>query len=459
MMTRSSSSDLTPVLMLVPYFAPQSHAAVFRAHKLAKYLPQYGYKPIVVTTDTNYLYNEDQSLLSELPPEVEIHRARYIEPTLRGMAMALGGKDRRFATLKKAGKVETGSVTATTSAPSSRRKRSLGGIVAGVIGNWPDRYWTWTGPAAHLSERLIRQHGIKLLYTSANPVSFLRAGLRIRQRNDLAWLFDSRDPLGYGQKHSASNGLARWAEHRILKNAMATADHISGLSGAYGPIFFDLYGVEEDRWSFIPTGFDEAYVPSDRPQIRGGNLLHVGEAMANQSPHVFQTLERILENQDADAPFDQLVFVGRREVNEPIIRRMTDNLPHLARRLVFLDHRPQAEVYALMLEARACLLVPGPARYWWNNFAKLVDYIGLSVPVVAHVPPVSEARHELEKAGTAFFLGSDTGTDAASLANWLQTVPSFARSEYAERYTARRQVEEFAHLFDRLLGRKEGDFR
>ena len=458
-MAAHRSSSLTPVLMLVPYFAPQSHAAMFRVHKLAKYLPDYGYRPVVVTTDTNYLYNEDPGLLSELPPEVEIHRARYIEPTLRGIRMALGGPDRRFVALKATGKVAVYEQQPRSSESSSRRLPSFGSLVADVIGDWPDRYWTWTGPATRMAEQLIRKHDIRLLYTSANPVSFLRAGRRIRQRNDLAWLFDSRDPLGYGQKHTAKGSVARWMEHRILGSAIASADHVSGLSGAYGPIFFDLFGLEEDRWTFIPTGFDQAYAPPAASGKRGRNLLHVGEVMANQSPHTFKTLEYLLETTEKDVPFDQLVFVGRREVNEPIIRRMTAGLPHLAERLAFLDHRPQAEVYALMREARACLLVPGPTRYWWTNFAKLVDYIGSSVPVIAHVPPVSEARHELEKAGTAFFLGTDIAQDAAALARWLQTDPPTATSDYAERYTARRQVADFAALFDRLLTSKRNAAR
>jgi hypothetical protein len=442
--------------MLVPYFAPQSHAAMFRAHKLAKYLPKYGYKPIVVTTDVNYLYNEDSSLLAELPPEVEIYRGRYIEPTLRGISMALGGPDRRFIALKAAGKVAVGSGGASARGTQNNRTLSIGGLVADVIGNWPDRYWTWTRPATRLAEQLIRQHDIRLLYTSANPVSFLRAGIRLKQRHRLAWLFDSRDPLGYGQKHRASNGLARWIEDRILKASMACADHVSGLSGAYGSIFFDLYGLEEHKWTFIPTGFDEDYAPMSVPNKRSRNLLYVGEVMANQSTHVFETLECMLGQKNVKPLFNRLVFVGRREVNEPIIRRMTANLPHLSERLLFLDHRSQIEVYALMREARACLLVPGLSRYWWNNFAKLVDYIGLSVPVIAHVPPVSEARHELEKAGTAFFLGADSAADARALAKWLQADPNQEPSAYAMHYTAHQQVADFSALFDRLLGTTRG---
>ncbi len=50
------------ILIVTPYFAPQSHAAVFRAYKLAKLLPRFGWKPYVLTVDTNYLYNEDWSL-------------------------------------------------------------------------------------------------------------------------------------------------------------------------------------------------------------------------------------------------------------------------------------------------------------------------------------------------------------------------------------------------------------
>ena len=93
------------VLIVTPFFAPQNHSAMFRAYKLAKYLPQFGWKPIVLTVDTQYLYNEDASLIPDLPQEVEVVRAPYVEPSLRGLRMALGGRDRTFKTMKKLGAV------------------------------------------------------------------------------------------------------------------------------------------------------------------------------------------------------------------------------------------------------------------------------------------------------------------------------------------------------------------
>src|SRR5690606_26905871 len=120
--------------------------AVFRAHKLAKYLPEYGWKPYVLTVDTNYLYNEDPELLGELPPEVEIVHARYIEPTIRGIRMALGGADRTFVTQKANLQKDLPTSQTQRDEPAKAMSR-LGSVAYGYARrNWlhvPDAYRTW----------------------------------------------------------------------------------------------------------------------------------------------------------------------------------------------------------------------------------------------------------------------------------------------------------------------------
>lgn len=85
-----NTAQLEPILLVAAHFAPESHAAMIRAFKLAKYTPAFGFRPIVVTTDTNDVYLEDDGLLPQLPPEVVVIRARYVEPTLRGLRMLAG---------------------------------------------------------------------------------------------------------------------------------------------------------------------------------------------------------------------------------------------------------------------------------------------------------------------------------------------------------------------------------
>jgi len=452
-MKKASPQALEPVLMLVPYFAPQTHAAMFRAHKLAKYLPKLGYRPVIVTADINYLYNDDPSLLAELPQEVEVHRARHIEPTLRGLRMALGGRDRTFASLKR-NKVPASFPPVDLMPP--QRYRSAGswsGELVRVLGEWPDRYWTWCLSARQLCRRLIKEQGIRLMYTSAVPVSPLAIAGSLQREFKLKWVADYRDPVGYGKKHSARGMLASTIEQRILVRAMDNADVVTGLAGSYGNIFFDLYGLPESQYRFIPTGLDEGYLKQETVTAHDPDIiLHIGEVMPNQSPYAFSVLARAHELAPETMANFRLVFVGRREINEPRVAALTATISNWPYLVEFIDHLPQAEVYTLLQRARAGLLIPGRQRYWWNNFAKMVDYLALGVPCITDVPPVSEAREELGKAGTGFFLvGDSVDTDAGALLNWFRSGCEVKASDYGRRYTAQRQAAAFAAVFDEVL--------
>lgn len=443
---------LTPVLMLVPYFAPQTHAAMFRAHKLAKYLPEYGFRPVVVTTDINYLYNEDPRLLEELPDCVQIYRARYIEPTARGLRMAVGGRDRTFSATKKA--TVHNSEDSQVAAPQESAGRtplvSMSKMVQ-VFGEWPDRYWTWSIAAKSLCRQLIDEQGIKLLYTSAKPLSPLSLASELQRKNGLSWIADFRDPAGYGQKNSADGAVNSAIARNILSTAMHSADQVTGLADAYGPIFFDLFGLPESRYSFIPTGLDEAYLDPEPPPQKQPVFLHIGEVMPNQSRHVFAVLQCAHTLRPEVMSSYALEFIGRREINQPRVEALVSGLSDWSYQTRFVDHLPQPEVYARVRSAAACLLVPGHRRYWWTNFAKMVDYIALGTPVIADVPPVSEARNELGKAGNGFFLGGeDVERDAQALLAWVEAgLPIRTDDAYRARYTARRQAEAFARLFAR----------
>ena len=68
------------VLVLAYYFPPLGMGGVQRVAKFAKYLPLFGWKPLVLTVkDVEYLVL-DPSLLKELPSEVEIFRTGSFDP-------------------------------------------------------------------------------------------------------------------------------------------------------------------------------------------------------------------------------------------------------------------------------------------------------------------------------------------------------------------------------------------
>lgn len=64
------------VLIISTHFAPDAHVGAKRITKFCKYLSQYSWKPIVLTTEKHDYYRIDESLLDELPEDVEIHRVK-----------------------------------------------------------------------------------------------------------------------------------------------------------------------------------------------------------------------------------------------------------------------------------------------------------------------------------------------------------------------------------------------
>lgn len=441
------------VLIITPFFAPQSHAAVFRAYKLAKYLPRYGWKPYVLTVDKNYLYNEDRSLLDDLPAEVEIATARYVEPTARGLRMALGGRDRTFAAIKR-DQVRRPSID--DHIRTSRNKGLVNNMYDYIIDRWvhvPDAHWTWRGPALRTARALIRKRDVGLVFTSANPFTSHGIGLAL-QRDGLRWVADLRDPHTYCRQMFSRYPNVFTKQRRIEGEAVRKADAVTVASSAIAMILTDSYGAEATRRTrFIPTGLDDALIPSlddDRPRPYP-YLLFTGEYLNDYGSEFFEIFAAALARPEVRSLGVKLLIVGRLDINErrvgPIVRRLgIDEYVEL------IDHVPQRELYRLLRGAEAGVLLTNRLFRWWCLYAKMVDYLALRKPVVAVLPDPSEARTRLTNAGLGIFLDGPHDKCATKLADFLTGSSVRPRPEVAEcdRFLASSQVQSFVELFEEV---------
>ena len=441
------------ILIVTPFFAPQTHAAVFRAYKLAKYLPRFGWKPYVLTVDRNYLYNENPALLDDLPAEVEVHTARYVEPTLRGLRMAMGGRDRSFAALKRERTAAAPWTTPRRAAPIGAAARAY----RHVLGRWaqtPDAHWTWYGPAVRAGRRLIRRHDIPLVFTSADPFTSHKIGLTL-QREGCRWVADLRDPHAYC-RHMHSPHPTVFARQRALeREAVQRADAVTVASSAISMILADTYGTQSlERTHFIATGLDEDLAPPrDQPRPRRfPYLLFSGEFLPDYGAEFLEIFATALTRPDVRALGPKLLVVGRLDVNEALmgpIARALDLESHIE----FIDQVPQRELYRLLQGAEAGVVLSSRRFRWWCLYAKLVDYIAMRKPVVGVVPDPSEARTRLTRAGLGLFLDGDRRTCADLLARFLLGDRSGILPDADEcgRYLATEQVRAFAGIFEGLI--------
>lgn len=437
------------ILIITPFFAPETHAAVFRAHKLVKYLKREGWNPIVLTVDVNYNYNEDGSLLEDLK-DVEIHRTKYIEPSLRGLYMWLTGKDRTFKTLKKQAvfsKSEENNISTNFEAKNSFKQTFYNYLLENWL-NSPDRFWTWEKGAIKKGDQLIKKYNIKYIYTSSLPFTTFKIGSALKRKHNIKWITDFRDPIMYSKRTHSSILRVFNKQKKIEINALENANVIIGLSSAYKLIYHDLYGGKyDDKMFFIPTGIDDDYIPKEQIEL-SNEILYVGEFLKDYGKLFFKFLEKVIEeNPNLKSNF-QLRFIGNILINKKAIQEIGLS-KQIQEILIFEDHLTQIELYKRIKAAKAVLLIPGLHSHWWTNFAKMVDYIGLQKNVLAIVPNPSEARKELTFANLGMFM--DTEEEAIKIIKLVLSGHTLQPNEvYCKKYLASTQTNAFIEIFESL---------
>src|SRR5438034_90766 len=70
---------LRRVLMIAHHFPPAGGSGANRALAFARYLPEYGWQPIVITPAAAWASNRDDDLLVQIPHDVRVVRTRSLE--------------------------------------------------------------------------------------------------------------------------------------------------------------------------------------------------------------------------------------------------------------------------------------------------------------------------------------------------------------------------------------------
>lgn len=433
------------ILIITPFFAPETHAAVYRAHKLVKYLKREGWNPIVLTVDVNYNYNEDVKLLEDLE-NIEVHRTKYIEPSLRGLYMWITGKDRTFKTLKKQGvfdeKEKTSSVNAEAKVSFKQK------VYHYLLENWlnvPDRFWTWEKSAVKKANLLIKDKNIQFVYTTMPPFTTGKIGLQIKKQNpNIKWIADFRDPLTTVLRNHSKIEHVYLKQRKIKYNVVANSDAIITASLAHNNILHDIFkGEYFDKIHFIPTGLDDDFlVPIS--ESKENTILYSGEYLIENGFYIFNLISEFNLNSFQKV---KLKIVGNKEINYKIIKDNVGDVK-LLENVEFLDHLPQNELYKEIVKTKACLLIS--EGRWWCSFAKMVDYIALQMPIIAFVPEISEAKTQLTKANLGVFLTKDLDQDLKILKYFLENSQLKPNAEYCKKYLASTQTKSFIKIFESL---------
>ncbi len=235
----------TSLLMLAFEFPPMTGVGVQRSLKLAKYLPEQGVKPIVVTTDVTSFQSWfgmalDDGPLAELSRDVAVHRVACPRSPLPQALWA-----RRW-----------------------RRFFSLGEEDIG-------RQWE-----PHLTavwDRLVAEARPTAVYVSLPPFSIAPLAARLARRSRLPLIIDFRDSWSQW----CHGPRATWLHYQlVLRQERSCLDQAEAVVGTTGQIVRELQKVHprvpREKFSVIPNGFDATLPATIDPRPRASEPFVIG---------------------------------------------------------------------------------------------------------------------------------------------------------------------------------------
>lgn len=254
------------VLIITYYWPPSGGAGVQRWLKFAKYLPQYGWQPVVLTVDPDRASypQRDESLLEEVPAQCLVYTTRSFE--LYDLYKWVTGKKQ----------VPFGGFADSSHESALQRLSKL------VRGNLllPDPRRGWNRYAYRRAVELIREHGIDTVVTTSPPHSTQLIGLKLRRRLPIRWIADLRDPWTdiyyYNQFGHTPPALAldRRYERRVVEQAdqlITVSQDVKRLFAAKTPL------PVADKIVVIPNGYDPGdFTPVARTDNKRRVITYTG---------------------------------------------------------------------------------------------------------------------------------------------------------------------------------------
>jgi len=289
---------LKKVLIITYYWPPASGPGVQRWLKFAKYLPEYGWEPIILTVEGGSFPAMDEDLLQEVSTTTKVFRTKTWEPF--GIYNRLRGK--------KGNQVEVGGGAFTADKSIVRR------IGTYIRSNYfiPDARIGWNKSAIAKASALIQEYNITYIVTTSPPHSSQLIGLELKKKHKLKWLADLRDPwmsMMYNQfltRTKASTQKDQKYENQILENA----DHVTVVGDSMKKEFSD----RAHNITVITNGYDSDdlnHSETKQEAFEKFTLFFMGNFLSQQSFAFFwKTLKQFTHHDPEIANRFRMLIIG-----------------------------------------------------------------------------------------------------------------------------------------------------
>ena len=287
--------DNNKILIITYYWPPAGGPGVQRWLKFVKYLPEFGFQPIVYIPENPSYPIIDENLLSEVNDQSIILRNKITEPYQWAS----------FLSKNKTTKISSGII------PNKKKQTFLDQLLLWIRGNIfiPDARFLWVKPSVKYLEKYILENEITSIITSGPPHSLHLIGLELKQKLNVKWIADFRDPwttIGYHKALKLSEFATN--KHKQLEyEVLNSADLILVTSPSTRAEFKQITSKPIE---VITNGYDVEKI-GNQVLDKKFTLSHIGSFLSERNPRIlWESISELIRENPLFASHFQLKLIG-----------------------------------------------------------------------------------------------------------------------------------------------------
>ncbi|PIF62203.1 glycosyltransferase family 4 protein [Flavobacterium sp. 11] len=373
------------ILIITYYWPPAGGPGVQRWLKFVKYLPDFGIQPIVYIPENPTYPIVDENLVKEVSDKAIILKQKIFEPYQLAS----------FLSKNKTKKISSGII------PNQKKQSFLDKTFLWIRGNLfiPDARVFWVKPSVAYLEKYIVDNNIDTIVTSGPPHSLHLIGLELKQKLDLKWFADFRDPwttIGYHKSLRLSRFAAKKhkaLEHRVLN----TADTIIVTSKTTKTEF---QAITTKPIVVITNGYDTEEVGKQTLDSKF-SLAHIGSFLSERNPLIlWESLVELLHEIPDFKSHLEVKLIGA--VSQEVLETITQfGLNSYLNNLGYVSH---TEAIAHQRKSQVLLLIEIDSEDTKSIIpGKLFEYMVSNRPIVAIGPNGSDFAEIITETNTGVF--------------------------------------------------------
>ncbi|MFI5259126.1 MAG: glycosyltransferase [Candidatus Limnocylindrales bacterium] len=388
------------VLVVAYYFPPLGGVGVQRTLKYVKYLPNSGWKSIVLTPAKPAYTVRDASLLDELPPEISIERTGSFEPARLPNAVAGWLSRRRSAATGGSSDATVGPAGPSLLARALSKGMILWNRVWGLL-QYPDAAIGWVGPGTKRGLAVHEAVPVDAIYSTSAPISCHLIAGRIAARTGLPWIADFRDPWIGNAFATPPRGWHAVQQRRIERKIVTGADMVVFATEGLRQAYATRYPWAADKMRVITNGYDRADLvaaargeaapikrPGEAVAGRRFRLVYTGSLYGSHELQILlQGLEILVGRRPDVKDRLDIEFVGWLSAHNRVVAAKSAGSAAFGSMLRFTGFVPHAEAMRKAAASDALLqLLADDPRKGEIQGGKLMEYLGYDRQILAVVP-------------------------------------------------------------------------